>query len=39
VPPHRRTSSYESSAEENKRRMREIKVDEEFEKLKKELGL
>jgi curved DNA-binding protein CbpA len=40
VPPHRRTSSnYESSAEENKRRMREIQVDEEFEKLKRELGL
>ncbi|KAG7372335.1 DnaJ domain containing protein [Nitzschia inconspicua] len=40
VPPHRRTSStYTSSAEENRRRMREIKVDEEFEKLKKDLGL
>lgn len=40
VPPHRRTSTnYETSAEENKRRMREIQVDEEFEKLKKELGL
>ncbi|KAG7343196.1 DnaJ domain containing protein [Nitzschia inconspicua] len=40
VPPHRRTSSnYTSSAEENMRRMREIKVDEEFEKLKKDLGL
>jgi curved DNA-binding protein CbpA len=40
VPPHRRTTfNYESSAEENKRRMREIKVDEEFENLKKELGL
>jgi hypothetical protein len=40
VPPHRRTSAnYESSVEENKRRMREIKVDEEFEKLKKELGM
>jgi DnaJ domain len=40
VPPHRRTTNnYETSAEENKRRMREIQVDEEFEKLKKELGL
>ena len=36
VPPHRRTSSVES---DDKRRIREIKVDEEFERLKKELGL
>lgn len=36
VPPHRRTSSVES---DDKRRLREIKVDEEFERLKKELGL
>jgi len=37
VPPHRRQSSY--SPEEDQRRLREIKVDEEFDKLKKELGL
>jgi hypothetical protein len=37
VPPHRRTStSYQS---DDKRRIREIKVDEEFDKLKKDLGL
>ena len=36
VPPHRRTSSYQS---DDRRRIREIKVDEEFEKLKKELGM
>jgi len=41
VPPHRRGtgSSYASRQEEDRRRMREVKVDEEFEKLKKELGL
>lgn len=39
VPPHRRTSSYVSPQEEDKRRMRELKVDEEFDKLKRELGL
>jgi hypothetical protein len=38
VPPHRRTSSY-SGQNEDKKRLQEIKVDEEFEKLKKELGL
>ena len=37
VPPHRRQSSY--SPEEDQRRLREIKVDEEFDKLKKDLGL
>lgn len=40
VPPHRRTSgSYENQQEKDKRRLRELKVDEEFDKLKKELGL
>lgn len=40
VPPHRRaTSSYENRQEQDKRRMRELKVDEEFDKLKRELGL
>jgi curved DNA-binding protein CbpA len=37
VPPHRRTQA--SSAPDDKRRLREIKVDEEFEKLKRDLGL
>jgi hypothetical protein len=39
IPPHRRTQSYVNRQEEDKQRMREIKVDEEFDKLKKELGL
>lgn len=38
IPPHRRKSSY-SNQDEDRRRMREIKVDEEFDKLKKDLGL
>eukprot|EP00980_Cylindrotheca_fusiformis_P031459 scaffold26402_cov117-Cylindrotheca_fusiformis.AAC.1 len=38
IPPHRRTS-FGSNQNEEKRRLREIKVDEEFEKLKRELGL
>jgi hypothetical protein len=38
VPPHRRTSEFRRDSED-KKRMQEIKVDEEFEKLKKELGL
>jgi hypothetical protein len=38
VPPHRRTS-VSSSGADDKRRLREIKVDEEFDKLKKDLGL
>jgi curved DNA-binding protein CbpA len=42
VPPHRRPAgtrpSYRDKVE-NERRLREIKVDEEFEKLKSELGL
>mmetsp|Transcript_5752 Transcript_5752/g.13369 ORF Transcript_5752/g.13369 Transcript_5752/m.13369 type:complete len:281 (-) Transcript_5752:165-1007(-) len=41
VPPHRRGtgSSFASRQQEDRQRMREVKVDEEFEKLKKELGL
>jgi DnaJ domain len=39
VPPHRRTSSSYADKVENERRLREIKVDEEFDKLKRELGL
>lgn len=40
IPPHRMSvaPSYRDKVE-NERRLREIKVDEEFEKLKKELGL
>jgi len=38
VPPHRRQSSF-ARQEEDKRRLRELKVDEEFDKLKKDLGL
>ena len=35
VPPHRRTSS----VTDDKRRLRDLKVDEEFDKLKREMGL
>ena len=38
VPPHRRKSSYDSYMDDDKKRLRELKVDEEFDKLKKELG-
>jgi len=38
LPPHRRTTSGPSAAEE-KRRLRAQQVDEEFEKLKRDLGL
>lgn len=38
VPPHRRTQA-STSTQDDKRRLRELKVDEEFEKLKRELGL
>lgn len=40
LPPHRRlTSSRYERNEADKRRLREIKVDEEIDKMKKELGL
>lgn len=42
TPPHRRTSTSSSGSswkEEDRRRMRELKVDDAFEQLKKELGL
>lgn len=41
VPPHRRTTgdSFERQAEADKRRLRELQIDDEFDKLKKELGL
>ncbi len=39
LPPHRRISSRYEQNIEDKRRLREIKVDEEIDKMKKELGL
>ncbi|CAJ1945314.1 unnamed protein product [Cylindrotheca closterium] len=39
VPPHRRATSSSNAQDDSKRRLREIVVDEEFEKLKRELGL
>lgn len=39
VPPHRRIASSFKQQAEDKRRLREIKVDEEIDKMKKELGL
>ena len=38
VPPHRRTST-DRQVREEKARLRELQVDEEFDKLKKDLGL
>mmetsp|Transcript_9968 Transcript_9968/g.20766 ORF Transcript_9968/g.20766 Transcript_9968/m.20766 type:complete len:595 (+) Transcript_9968:292-2076(+) len=38
-PPHRRTESATESATREKRRLRELRVDDEFERLKKEMGL
>jgi hypothetical protein len=38
-PPHRRQSSSRPQDQDDTRRMRDLKVDDEFEKLKKELGL
>ena len=39
IPPHRRITSRYERVQEDKRRLREIKVDEEIDKMKKELGL
>lgn len=39
VPPHRRTRSLADRASEDKKRLRELKVEDEFDKLKRELGL
>jgi len=39
IPPHRRLTSRYAQVQEDKRRLREIKVDEEIDKMKKELGL
>ena len=38
TPPHRRTQSSTQNVAEEKRRLRELKVDDEFEKLKREMG-
>ena len=39
VPPHRRTTSTTERAAQDKRRLRELKVDDDFDKLKREMGL
>ncbi len=39
LPPHRRATSRAAQNLEDKRRLREIKVDEEIDRMKKELGL
>jgi len=39
VPPHRRTRTSTQAAQADKQRLRDLKVDDEFEKLKKEMGL
>ncbi len=39
VPPHRRTQSSAERATQDKKRLRELKVDDDFEKLKKEMGM
>merc|ERR1712194_150564 len=39
VPPHRRTQSSAESASKDRKRLRELKVEDEFDKLKRELGL
>jgi len=39
VPPHRRTQSSAERDTQVKKRLRELKVDDDFEKLKKEMGM
>lgn len=39
VPPHRRSKAEPSQAQKDKKRLRELQVDDEFDKLKRELGL
>ena len=39
VPPHRRTTSSAEAAAKDKKRLRELQVDDEFEKLKREMGM
>lgn len=39
VPPHRRSRSSTDTAAQEKKRLRELEVDDEFDKLKREMGL
>ena len=39
VPPHRRTTSSAERAAQDKKRLRELKVDDDFERLKREMGM
>lgn len=39
VPPHRRTQSSSERATQDRKRLRELKVDDDFEKLKREMGM
>eukprot|EP00986_Skeletonema_menzelii_P001707 scaffold467_cov120-Skeletonema_menzelii.AAC.1 len=39
VPPHRRATSSAEAAVQDKKRLRELQVDDEFEKLKREMGM
>lgn len=39
VPPHRRSRSSTNTAAQEKKRLRELEVDDEFDKLKREMGL
>ncbi|KAL9190909.1 hypothetical protein ACHAXT_000615 [Thalassiosira profunda] len=39
VPPHRRTQSSAERAAQDKKRLRELKVDDEFDRLKRDMGM
>jgi len=39
TPPHRRTSSQSKTMRDSKKRLRELQVEDEFEKLKRDLGM
>eukprot|EP00579_Thalassiosira_antarctica_P004288 CAMPEP_0201893858 /NCGR_PEP_ID=MMETSP0902-20130614/39526_1 /ASSEMBLY_ACC=CAM_ASM_000551 /TAXON_ID=420261 /ORGANISM="Thalassiosira antarctica, Strain CCMP982" /LENGTH=545 /DNA_ID=CAMNT_0048425763 /DNA_START=53 /DNA_END=1690 /DNA_ORIENTATION=- len=39
VPPHRRSKSSTEQAAQDKKRLRELKVDDDFDKLKREMGM
>jgi len=39
LPPHRRTQSSADRAAQDKKQLRELKVDDDFEKLKREMGM
>ena len=39
VPPHRRTQSSAERATQDKKRLRELKVEDDFDKLKREMGM